>query len=113
MAMFARRLLQTMLDHLAAHLPLEGRTKLVRELNRQSSSVLGFEWETALLFGFSHIGKIDYETPSSQGSRPDMAFVEHSETPIRFTVDIATASDDGLEDENPAMRFSMALTRLR
>jgi hypothetical protein len=113
MAMFTRRALQSMLDHLAAHLPLEARNKLVRELDRQSSSALGFEWETALLFGFSHVGQIDYEVPSPQGSRPDMTFVEEAETPIRFTADIATVSDDGLEDENPAMRLSLALTRLK
>ena len=113
MAMFARRVLQTMLDHLPAHLPLEARQKLAHELDRQSSSALGFEWETALLFGLSHTGKIDYEAPSPQGSRPDLTFVERSETPIRFTADIATVSDDGLEAENPAVRFSMALTRLR
>src|SRR5258708_7381587 len=101
MAMFARRVLQAMVDHLVAHLPLEAAKKLAHELNRQSSSALGFEWETALLFGFAHIGKIDYEVPSSQGSRPDLTFVERSETPIRFTADIATVSDDGLEDENP------------
>jgi hypothetical protein len=113
MAMFARRVLQTMLDHLAGHLPFEARKKLAHELNRQSSSALGFEWETALLFSFSHIGKIDYEVPSSQGSRPDITFTEDSATPLRFTADITTVSDDGLEDANPAMRFSMALSRLR
>ncbi len=113
MAMFTRRALQSMLDHLAAHLPLEARNKLAHELDRQSSSALGFEWETALLFGFSHVGKIDYEVLSPQGSRPDMTFVEEAEAPIRFIADIATVSDDGLEDENPAMRFSMALTRLK
>jgi hypothetical protein len=92
MAMFARRVLQSMLDQLAAHLPVEAREKLAHELNRQSRSALGFEWETALLFGFSHIGRIDYEVPSAQGSRPDIAFVEGSETPICFTGDIATVS---------------------
>jgi hypothetical protein len=113
MAMFARRVLQTMLDHLAVHLPREARKKLAHELNRQSSSALGFEWETALLFGLSHIGKIDYEVPSSQGSRPDVTFVESSEAPISFTADIATVSDDGLEDENPATRLFTALIRLK
>jgi hypothetical protein len=113
MAMFTRRVLQSMLDHLAAHLPLEARKKLAHELDQPSSSALGFEWETALLFGFSHVGTVDYEVPSPQGSRPDMTFVEESEAPIRFTADIATVSDDGLEGENPAMRFSMALTRLK
>jgi hypothetical protein len=113
MAMFTRRVLQTMLDHMAAHLPLEARKKLARELNRQSSSALGFEWETALLFSFSHIGKIEYEAPSSQGSGPDITFAEDSATPLRFTADITTVSDDGLEDANPATRFSVALSRLR
>ena len=113
MAMFSRRVLQTMLDHLASHLPLPARRKLAREMDRQSSSALGFEWETALLFGFSNIGKIDYEAPSAQGSRPDIAFVENSESPVRFIADIATVSDDGLEDENPALRLSMALSRLK
>jgi len=70
MAMFARRVLQTMLDHLAAQVPLEGRKKLAHELNRQSSSALGFEWETAVLFGFSHIGKIDYEAVNGYPPRP-------------------------------------------
>jgi len=113
MAMFTRRALQGMLDHLVRHLPFEARKKLAHELDRRSNSALGFEWETALLFGFSHVGKIEYEPPSLQGSRPDITFVETSETPISFTADIATVSDDGLEDENPAMRFSMALIRLK
>jgi hypothetical protein len=113
MAIFTRRVLQTMLDHLEVHLPIEAREKLAHELNRQSSSALGFEWETALLFGFSKIGKVDYEAPSSQGSRPDITFIERSEAPTCFTADVATVSDDGLEDENPAMRLSIALTRLK
>jgi len=65
---------------------------------------LGFEWETALLFVFSHIGKVQYEAGPSPGSRPDITFVEESDKPIRFTADIATVSYYGLESENPAMR---------
>jgi len=66
-----RRKLQAMLDHLAAHLPLEARRKPAHELNQRSRSMLGFEWETALLFGFSHIGKIGYETRAQAGSWPE------------------------------------------
>lgn len=113
MAMFTRRALQRMLDHLAAHLPLEAREKLAHEMNRQTGSPLGYEWEAALLFGFSHIGKIEYEAPTSTGSHPDITFAEASNTPISFTADIATVSDEGLEDENPTARFSIALSRLR
>jgi hypothetical protein len=113
MAMFARRVLQNMLDHLAVNLPPGACQKLAHGMNQQSKSALGFEWETALLFGFSHTGKIDYEAPSAQGSRPDIAFVEDSESPIRFTADMTAVSDDGLDEENPAMRLSLALTRLK
>jgi hypothetical protein len=82
-------------------------------MNRQSGSALGFEWETALLFGFSHIGKIEYEVPSSAGARLDMTFAEASRTPLCFTADIVTVSDEGLEDENPAMRLAFGISRLR
>lgn len=105
MAMFARRVLQNMLDHLAVHLPPGACQKLAHGMNQQLKSALGFEWETALLFGFSHTGKIDYEAPSARGSRPDIAFVEDSESPIRFTADMTAVSDDGLDEENPAMRL--------
>jgi hypothetical protein len=113
MAMFTRRALQRMLDHLAAHLPLKARQKLASEMNRQSDSTLGFEWETALLFGFSHIGKIEYEAPASTTSHPDITFAETSKTPVCFTADVATVSDEGLEEKNPATRFSMALSKLQ
>ena len=113
MAMFARRVLQNMLDHLAVHLPPEACQKLAHGMDQQSKSALGFEWETALLFSFSHTGKIDYEAPSTRGSRPDLVFAENSESPLRFTADITAVSDDGLEEENPARRLSLALIRLK
>jgi hypothetical protein len=113
MAIFTRRNLQAMLDHLASHLPFEARSKLARELDQRSRSALGFEWETALLFGFSHIGKMEYETGAATGSRPDMTFTEASETPMRFTADIATVSDESLDKQNSVTRLSLALIRLR
>ena len=112
MAMFSRRSLQKILDHLAAHLPFSARAKLVHELNQPSTSALGFEWETALLFAFSHIGKVEYEAASNGGSKPDITFVEEAKEPICFAADIATVSDHGLEVENPTERLSKALIRL-
>lgn len=113
MAMFARRSLQRMLDHLAAHLPAEARMKLAHELNRQSTSALGFEWETGLLFAFCHIGKVEYEASSTGGSKPDITFAEDAQNSIRFAADIATVSDEGLEEDNPAADLSLALIDLR
>jgi hypothetical protein len=113
MAMFARRVLQAMLFDLEPHIPLEGREKLARELNRQSPSALGFEWELALLYGLSRIGKVEYEAASSGGSQPDIAFTEDSASPTSFTADITTVSDQGLIEQNPIDRFSLAVMRLR
>lgn len=114
MAMFARRALQAMIFDLEPHVSLEGREKLVRELNQKSRSALAFEWETAVLFALSKVGKVEYETGSSGGSQPDIAFVEDSpSSPISFTADVTAVSDQGLEEENPTARFSMAVIRLQ
>jgi hypothetical protein len=113
MAMFTRRHLQAMLDRLAAYLPLEARRKLAHGHNQKSRSMLGFQWETALLFGFSHIGEIEYEAGAESGSRPDISFTETSAAAIRFTADIATVSDESLEEQDPVTRLSLAIIRLR
>jgi hypothetical protein len=113
MAMFSRRNLQRMLDALAVHLPVEPRRKLARELDVRNTSALGFEWETALLFALSHVGQIEYEASTVDGPRPDIGFREVGGGSICFTADVATVSDSGLEADNPAMRFSFALSRLR
>jgi hypothetical protein len=113
MAMFSRRNLQRMLDALAAHLPVEPRRKLARQLDRRDASALGFEWETALLFALSHVGQIEYEASTVDGPRPDIGFREAGGGSICFTADVATVSDSGLEADNPAMRFSLALHNLR
>ncbi len=111
MAMFARRSVQRMLNHLGAHLPAKARTKLAHELNQQSASALGFEWETALLFAFCHLGKVEYEAGGA--TQPDITFVGDAQNPISFAADIATVSDEGLEKENPTVDLSLALIRLR
>ena len=114
MAMFARRSLQRLLNDLESILSFEAHQKLVRELNRQDASALGYEWELALLFALSHVGQVTYEAESHAGtSRPDITFVESQDGPIRFVADVATISDTGLEAENPVMRFSQSLHRLK
>lgn len=112
--MFARRSLQRFLIDLEGKLSFEARQKLVHELNRQDASALGYEWELALLFALSRVGQVTYEAESQRGTRrPDIAFVEGQDGPIRFVADVATISDAGLEAENPVMRFSQSLHRLK
>jgi hypothetical protein len=114
MAMFARRSLQRLLNELESKLSFEARQKLVRELNRQDASALGYEWELALLFALSHVGQVTYEAESHAGtSRLDITFVEGQGGPIRFVADVAMISGNGLEAENPVMRFSQSLHRLK
>src|SRR5258708_7879464 len=114
MAMFARRSLQRLLNDLEDKLSFAARQKLVHELNRQDASALGYEWELALLFALSRVGQVTYEGESQGGTRrPDIAFVEGQDGPIRFVADVATISDAGLEADNPVMRFSQSLHRLK
>jgi hypothetical protein len=112
MAMFPRRALQRLLDQLKDILPLEARIKLAHELDRPNASALGYEWELALLFALSRVGQVTYEATQSGTRRPDLAFVA-TEGPIRFVADVATISDAGLEAENPMMRFSQSVHRLK
>lgn len=112
MAMFPRRALQRLLDQLKDNLSLEARKKLAHELDRPNASALGYEWELALLFALSRVGKVAYEAAHSGTRRPDLAFVA-GESGIRFVADVATISDAGLEAENPVMRFSQSVHRLK
>src|ERR1051326_5031067 len=113
MAMFARRSLQRLLDELKDTLSPTACAKLAHELNRKDASALGFEWELALLSALARAGDITYEAKSDSGPRrPDITFVE-KDGAIRFVADVTTVSDAGLEEENPVMRFSQSLHRLK
>lgn len=113
MAMFARRSLQRLLDDLKEKLSPEARAKLAHGLNQNEVPALGYEWELALLFALGQSGTITYESDTHGGpSRPDIAFAEAG-GPIRFVADVTTVSDAGLEEENPVMRFSQSLHKLK
>ena len=113
MAMFARRSLQRLLDELCGVISLEGLKKLAHEIDRKNPSALGYEWELALLYALAQVGKVAYEPELASGTaRPDFSFVS-SKAGVRFVADVATVSDMGLEEENPIMRFSRGLYRLK
>ena len=111
--MFARRSLQRLLYQLNTTLPLEGQKKLAHELDRKNPSALGYEWELVLLYALVQVGNVAYEGEFASGTtRPDLSFVS-AETGIRFVADVTTVSDTGLEEDNPVMRFSRSLYRLK
>jgi hypothetical protein len=111
--MFARRSLQRLLDELSEGISLEGRKKLAHEMDRKNPSALGYEWELALLYALAHVGKVAYEPELASGTaRPDFSFIS-SKAGVRFVADVRTVSDAGLDEENPVMRFSRSLYRLK
>ena len=113
MAMFARRSLQRLLNELSERISPEGRKKLAHEMDRKNSSALGYEWELILLYALAQVGDVAYEAEFASGAtRPDLAFIS-KEAGIRFVADVITVSDAGLEEENPVMRFSQSLHRLK
>jgi hypothetical protein len=59
------------------------------------------------------VGKVAYEPKLDSGTaRPDFSFIS-SKVGIRFVADVTTVSDTGLDEENPIMRFSRSLYRLK
>lgn len=113
MAMFARRSLQRFLDQLSEKVSLEGQKKFAHEMDRKNRSAVGYEWELILLYALAQVGDVAYEAEFASGAtRPDLAFIS-KEAGIRFVADVTTVSDAGLEEENPVMRFSRSLYRLK
>jgi len=113
MAMFARRSIQRLLDDLKGSISLEARKKLAFEMDRQRPSALGYEWELALVYALSRVGKVDYEAESPGGTRrPDISFVS-ADGSLRCVADVTTISDAGLHEQNPVRRFSQALYKLK
>ena len=59
---FARRSIQRFINSLSETLPQEAVEELVRKLNRNDLGSLDFEWEVAVLFALTSVGRIDYES---------------------------------------------------
>lgn len=113
MAMFARRSLQRFLNELKDRISWEARMKIAAEMDRKDPSALGFEWELALIYALSQVGRVGYEAQFAGGARrPDISF-EAADGSLRFVADVTTISDAGLEQENPVMRFDSALHQLK
>ncbi|MBB4041635.1 hypothetical protein GGR34_003313 [Microvirga flocculans] len=110
MAIFSRRTLQTFLNELAPRLDDEARKKILSSLNgRKASVALGFEWELIVLTLLNRIGSVRYEPDLGASRRPDVLFSSDDEQPIHFLADITTVTDEGLEEDNPVLKFSAFL----
>jgi len=112
MAIFSRRTLQCLINENSKILSAEQTLKHIEALNRADESSIGFEWEIALVNAFSKFGKVEYEPDLGGTSRPDIKFDSKREDGLSFVADIATVSDRGVEEHNPAWYFRRELMRL-
>lgn len=65
-------------------------------------------WEVAVLHALADSGMLRSEVPLASGSRPD-AFFDNGD--LRFTADITTVSDEGLDDGNPFFELSALIEK--
>ena len=106
MMIFARRSIQRFINRLSETLPQEPVEELVRKLNRKDRASLSSEWEAAVLFALTSIGRIDYERAHGGTRHADVTFRLPGQGTVSFIADVTTVSDTGLEDENPIPMLS-------
>jgi|GEM_PF-1550823 hypothetical protein len=110
MAIFARRIIQQMINENADFLTKEQVDQHVSRLNRKDFQALETEWEVAVLNVFSKIGTIQYEPNLEGTSKLDLLFI-HSQDRAQFVADIATVSDEKFENETSVKSFEIELNR--
>ena len=100
---YQRRALQYRLDELRS--ALEGKIvdKLAERLNRPGNDRVAAMYEVVVLHGLSKCGTLQSEVALISGRRPDIKFEQGS---LRFTADVVTVSDDGLDHDNPYYELS-------
>ena len=106
---FARRSIQRFINSLSETLPQEAVEELVRKLNRNDLGSLDFEWEVAVLFALTSVGRIDYESGHGGKKHPDVTFRLPGQETVSFIADITTVSDRGREEANPIPMLSSFL----
>jgi hypothetical protein len=104
MALFARRRLYRVLDENAAFLSTKQVETACGLLNSWRDEYLSTEWEQVILNAASKFGSVAHE-PDRNGRRtPDLLFKAHDQS-VEFVADIATASDKGINKDNPTEAF--------
>jgi len=103
MAIFARRVIQRMLDENRGFLSDAAVGEHVRRLNGCNADALATEWEVFILNRLRGIGTVRYEEPLGGSKRPDVLF--ESDSVSGFLADVRTVSDKNSEKENPVEYF--------
>lgn len=100
---YPRRALQRRLNELREVLDGEAVDKLAVRLNRAGKDRIAAMWEVVVLHGLSKCGTLHNEAALASGRRPDIDFEQGA---LRFTADVTTVSDEGLDKDNPYQELS-------
>lgn len=105
---FGKRNVHRMFTRLAEFLDPVRMRELEAKLERESGQTRAAEWEVAIGYGLSHVGKVrDFD--QKDGRNPDFIWTPE-EQPI--IVEVTSLSDIALHDHNPVRQFTRELYRL-
>ncbi|MBY5427876.1 hypothetical protein [Rhizobium leguminosarum] len=107
---FARRALQRRLRELRAKIGDSAVDGIVARLNLPGRDRIAAMWEVVVLHGLAACGDLASEQPLPSGRRPDAWFDNGH---LRFIADVTTASDEGLDKQNPYSRLSEIIERAK
>lgn len=110
MAIFGRRILQSLIN---SNVNILDKNKLLRHvkcLNKLEEDSLSSEWELVLLEALQHLGEVTYEPDLGGKSKIDIQF--KSSTGDKVIADIVTVTDKGYEASNPYESFHNEVVRI-
>jgi hypothetical protein len=105
---FARRLIQRVILETRQSLGVGPSEQIMERINLQDSNSLAAMWELIILHALSSAGDLQYEVALSNHRRPDFEIAIDG---TKFIGDVATVSDDGSDNLNPAEPVREAITR--
>ena len=108
-AVWSRRVVQGMIDEVAAIMRPTQLRHLVRRLNTAGSEAVEAEYELALLVGLARTGNVTYEQKQPGRTRPDIIF---STAEGEFLCDITCVSQKSLASREPMRILSDTFIRL-
>lgn len=101
-----------MVNDIAGHIQAKKIGKLVDRLNLPNTQSLDAEWEAAVLYALSYLGKITHEPQLRGTSKIDLLFQSTSNDEHEFLADITTISDEGRRRQNPIDFLASEFSRL-
>lgn len=107
MAIFSKLTIQNVLMENAEFMSDIQMHEHKNRLKKNDIQSIDTEWEIVVLNAFSKIGKVNHEIALSDGSKPDIHFINED---FEFYADVTAVNDDNnIENENPLKPFERLL----